>query len=446
VSRTAGAGSAQRRPGDGKFDVLVAGGGAAGVVAGIAAARRGAETLIVEQSNCLGGMATAGGHGHICLYSAWGTDQRIVGGIVHEIAERVSASGFGTYDGISLDFDIEGMKLLLEEMALESGVNLLYHTLAMDCLGEGQDMAVVLGNKGGSSQVAARRVIDCSGDGDLAARSGCEYQMGEKASGLCQPATLMFTLGGVDHDRLDEYLQEDPRLVSTIRRAQAEGGLGPFQTHVMGFWWTPARPTHLGVNFTHINEIDGTDAWDLTRGTIVGRKQAFETAEFLRRYVPGMENCYIVSTASSLGVRESRRMLGEYVLTKEDLLVQREFPDSIGYGSFFIDIHNLRGPGMDPKSFRPPPGFKYQIPYRVLVPRGAENLLVAGRCVSCTHEALGSLRVMPQCGVMGEAAGTAAALSIQSQTSPRDLDPTRLREVLRSNGCIVDARDVDRPR
>jgi hypothetical protein len=430
---------------DRKFDVLVAGGGAAGVVAGIAAARCGAETLVVEQSNCLGGMATAGGHGHICLYSAWGTDQRIVGGITHEIAERVSASGFGTYDGISLDFDIEGMKLLLEEMAQESGVNLLYHTLATDCLAEGRDLAVVLQNKGGSSRINAERVVDCSGDGDLAFRSGCEYLVGEEGSGLCQPATLMFTLGGVDHERLDGHLGKDPRLVSTIRKAQREGNLGAFQTHVMGFWWTPARPTQLGVNFTHINKIDGTDAWDLTRGTVVGRKQAFETVGFLRRYVPGMENCYIVSTASNLGIRESRRIIGDYVLTREDLLAQREFPDSIGYGSFFIDIHNLRGPGMDPKSFRPPAGFRYQIPYRVLLPRGAENLLVAGRCVSCTHEALGSLRVMPQCGVMGEAAGTAAALSIQNQTSPRDLGPAKLREMLRRNGCIVDARDLDGP-
>ena len=439
-------GPGQRTPSDHKFDVVVAGGGASGVIAGIAAARWGAKTLIVEQSNCLGGMATAGGHGHICLYSAWGTDRRIVGGITHEIAERVSASGFGTYDGVSLDFDIEGMKLLLEEMALESGVSLLYHTLATDCLAEGGDMAVVLVNKGGSTRAVARRVIDCSGDGDLAVKSGSKYQMGEEGSGLCQPATLMFTLGGVDHERLDDYLRKDPRLVSTIRRAQGEGKLGAFQTHVMGFWWTPERPTQLGVNFTHVAGIDGTDAWDLTRGTVEGRKQAFETAGFLRRYVPGMENCYIVSTASNLGIRESRRIIGDYMLTKEDLLAAREFLDSIGYGSFFIDIHNLRGPGMDPKSFRPSPGFKYQIPYRILLPRGAENLLVAGRCASCTHEALGSLRVMPQCGVMGEAAGTAAALSIQNQTTPRDLDPAKLREALRHNGCIVDAGDLNGPR
>jgi hypothetical protein len=193
-----------------------------------------------------------------------------------------------------------------------------------------------------------------------------------------------------------------------------------------------------------VNFVDGTKAADLTKATIEGRRQAFEAIGVYRKYIPGMENCWMVSTAAVVGVRETRRIKGLYTLTKDDVLGQCEFDDSIGYGSFFIDIHNTRGPGMDAKMVRPDRGFRYQIPYRIIVPRDVGGLLVAGRCASATHEALGSLRVMPQCGVMGQAAGAAAVLSLRAGVEPRDLDVGRLQETLRSQGCILSAEDIGR--
>jgi hypothetical protein len=208
---------------------------------------------------------------------------------------------------------------------------------------------------------------------------------------------MMFTIGGVDMHKLSAFQQiEGYNMKPVWKRAQANGDMRAFQSVVMGWWYTPTRPDQLGVNFTHVTRIDTTSAADLTKATIEARKQAYESIAVFRKYVGGLENCYMISTPNTIGTRESRRITGKYVLTKEDVLGMRDFEDSIGYGSFFIDIHNCSGIGMDVKTVKPPPGLKYQIPYRILVPKTVDNLLVAGRCVSCTHEALGSLRVMPQ--------------------------------------------------
>lgn len=217
----------------------------------------------------------------------------------------------------------------------------------------------------------------------------------------------------------------------------------PFQNQIMGFWWTPTRPDQVGVNFTHINFVDATRAEDLTRATIEGRRQAYESIEVFRKYVPGMEHCYMVSTPNTVGTRESRRIIGEYVVTKDDIVSSRTFADSIGFGSFFIDIHGTRGPGMDEKTWHPPKGFRYQIPYRAIVPVDTDNLLVAGRCLSCDHEALGSLRVMPQCGVTGQAAGVAAVLSLRHNVPPRSVDVSELQKELRRQECILTEDDID---
>jgi hypothetical protein len=254
----------------------------------------------------------------------------------------------------------------------------------------------------------------------------------------------MFTIGGVDWKRVKEFRSTDWQLAGVWKRAQEAGDMRPFQSNVMGWWWTPTRPDQVGVNFTHINFVDATKAEDLTRATIEGRKQAYETIEVYRKYVPGMEQCYMVSTPNTIGLRESRRIHGLHTLTKEQVLGQATFDDSIGYGSFFIDIHNCDGPGMDRKTVRPDKGFKYQIPYGIIVPNDVGGLYVAGRCASATHEALGSLRVMPQCGVMGQAAGVGAVLCLRDSVSPRDVARDRLQGELRCQGCIVDEADVAR--
>jgi hypothetical protein len=426
-----------------EVDVLVLGGGPAGAAAAFAAARLGARTLIVEQFNCLGGVATAGGHGHICLYSAWGDGTRVVGGVPYEMAQRTARAGYGVCSTSSADFEVEGMKLVLEEMAEECGCGLLYHTFFCDAVVEdGRVVGAIVQNKGGRQLIRAGRAIDCTGDGDVGASAGCSFEVGDPETGLCQPVTLMFTIGGVDWERVRAFRGSDYRLQGVWKRAQEAGDMRPFQNQIMGWWWTPTRPDQVGINFTHVNNVDATRAEDLTRATVEARRQAYESIAVYRKYVPGMERCYMVSTPNTVGLRESRRIAGDYRLTREDVVDRREFSGSIGFGSFFIDIHNTKGPGMDTKVWRPDKGFRYQIPYRILVPRGVENLLVAGRCASCDHEALGSLRVMPQCGVMGQAAGAAAALSLRAGVSPRQVDVAALQAELRRQECILDERDI----
>jgi len=437
-------------------DVLVVGGGPAGVAAAFTAARAGLDTLVVEQFNCLGGVATAGGHGHICLYSAWGTGDRVVGGIPFEMAQRVTAAGYGTHSTSHCDFEVEGMKLVLEQMAEECGLHILYHTFFCDTVvAGGEIVGAVIQNKNGRQIIRAKQFIDCSGDGDVAARAGCAFAVGDEESGRCQPVTLMFTIGGVAIDRVNafrqKYQQEHPddphgawKLGGVWAEAQRNGDMRPFQSGIMGWWWTPTRPDHLGINFTHVIGIDATRAEDLTRATIEGRRQAYESIAVYRKYIPGMENCYMVSTPNTIGIRETRRIATEYTLTKADLVAERTFPDAIGYGSFFIDIHNCSGIGMDAKTHYPRKGFKYQIPYRIIRPQGIANLQVAGRCAGADHEALGSLRVMPQCGVMGEAAGVAATLAIRQGIPLAGVEVAAIQDALRRQGAIIDETGIRR--
>jgi hypothetical protein len=425
-----------------EVDVLVVGGGPSGVGAGLAAARFGADTLVVEQFNCLGGVATAGGHGHISKYDEEGTGRRIVGGIADEIASRVVSGGFGVRNSHGIMFEVEGMKLLLEALAEEAKLDLLYHTFFCDTVVEnGSVVGAVIQNKEGRQVIRAQRVVDCTGDGDVGFHAGCPSEVGRLSDGRCQPVTLMFTIGGVHWPAVEKF-RVDYQLKEVWERAQREGNMRPFQKTIMGWWWTPTRPDQVGINFTHVTHIDSTKASDLTKATIEARKQAYETIDVYRKYVPGMENCYMVSTPNTVGIRESRRIMGDYVLTEDDVKGQREFPDNICYGSFFVDIHCIDGPGMDDTTWRPPDGFKYHIPYRILVPRGVENLLTAGRCVSCTHIALGSLRVMVPCIGMGEAAGTASAFSLQEGVAPRHVDVPALQEQLRAQSAILSEADI----
>jgi len=233
-------------------------------------------------------------------------------------------------------------------------------------------------------------------------------------------------------------------MVHVWEEAQRNGDMEPFQKNIMGFWWTPTRPDQVGINFTHITGMDSTKAEDLTAATIEGRRQAFHMIPVFRKYVSGMENCYLVSSPNTVGIRESRRIMADVVLTEQDMLAGREWDDSIGYGSFFIDIHNIDGAGMDPTEYFPPLGFKYQIPYRILVPKGVDSLLTGGRCVSVTHLALGSIRVMAQCILTGEAAGAAAALSIRQGVSPRSVNVSEVQASLRKAGGVLDENDISK--
>jgi len=423
-------------------DVLVVGGGPAGIGAALAAARQGMRVLIVEQFNCLGGVAGAGGHGAMHLFTPWRADPRIVGGIPAEIAHELVRRGFGEIRWGEVDFEVEGLKLILDEQVREAGVQLLYYTFFCESLVEQSAVVgAVVQNKTGRQAILAKRVVDCTGDGDAAASAGAPFEQGRTSDHKCQPVTLMFTIGGVDWSRVSAW-RTDFQMAHVWKTAQENGDMEPFQSVIMNFIWTPTRPDHVGINFTHITNIDTTKCEDLTAATIEGRRQAFHATEVFRKYVPGMERCFIVSTPNTIGLRESRRILGEVVLTEQDMLAQRTWDDSIGYGSFFIDVHHIDGPGMDQETFDPEPGFKYQIPYRILVPRTVENILTAGRCVSVTHIALGSIRVMVQCMLTGEAAGAAAALSIREGVTPRNVNIRALQSLLRQSGAILSEEDI----
>ena len=426
-------------------DVLVAGGGPAGVCAALAAARAGASTLVAEQFNCLGGVACSGGHGHISIFNANGTDTRVVGGIPYEIAARLySGEHAARMEPIGIWFEVEKLKFLLEKMAQESNVRLLYHTFLCEAVMDGDRITgAVIQNKDGRSWIRAKRVIDCTGDADIAASAGAPFEVGRDGDGHCQPLTLMFTVGGVDWETVRRCRPSyDMRETWTL--AQRNGDMEPFQSKIMGFWWTPTRPDQVCVNFTHVTGRSGTSAEDLTFATIEARRQAFQMIDVFRKYVKGMESCYMVSTPASVGVRETRRIAGDTVLTELDIRAEREWPDSIGYGAFFIDIHNIDGPGMDRDEWHPAKGFHYQIPYSIMLPGKVDGLLVAGRCASVTHVALGSVRVMAQCGVMGEAAGLATALSLEGDRMPRSIDIAKLQSRLRANGAIIDETDIRR--
>ncbi len=424
-------------------DVLVCGGGPAGFCAALAAARSGARTLLIEQMSCMGGIATAGGHNHLCLYTSWGSEELIVKGVPHEMADRVVRAGYGVWKGGSVDFELDAMKLALEQLAAEAGLDVLYYTQFADAIVEdGRIVGAVIQNKSGTQAVRARRVVDATGDADVAARAGAPFEKGRPGDGACQPATLMFTIGGVNWDRVAEFRGSSYQLEHVWKAAQDAGDMEPFQSQIMGWWWTPTRPDQVGVNFTHIVGCDCTDAASITAATIEGRRQAFHMIPVFRKYVPGMEDCYLISTAALIGTRESRRIVGEAVVTDEDILHRRDWDDSICYGSFFIDVHNCTGPGMDAETYRPEKGFRYQLPYRSLLPTGVDNLLVAGRCISVTHRALGSTRVMPQCAALGQAAGTAAAMSLADDVAPRALEPGALQARLRADGAICTEEDV----
>ncbi len=423
----------------GEYDVLVAGGGPAGVCAGLAAARNGMNTLLVEQFNCLGGMATAGLHQKVAVFQGAGGRPEIAGGIPREIAERAAADHLAHFPGRDLFVEVEEFKYLLDRMAEEAGLEVLFYTRCMDVLAEGgRPGGLVLSNKSGRFAALARRIVDCTGDGDVAFRAGCRMMRGRPEDGRMQPCTLMYRVGGVDWERTAEYMAGDPQLEGFCRQANQEGLMSGWQSRLMGFWWIPARPDQVGVNFTHMH-LDGSSAFDMSRAAIEGRNQVREAVAAMRDLLPGFEESYLLDTAAYVGVRETRRIYGEYVLTVADIKARRIFEDSIGLGSAFIDIHNVEGPGLDRRAgYHLRDGGYYSIPFRTLVPEKVDNLLVAGRCHSATHEAAGSTRWMTQCMIMGQAAGTAAALSLRAEQAPRELPAPALQEQLRSDGAILE--------
>ncbi|PIZ17384.1 hypothetical protein COY52_04625 [Candidatus Desantisbacteria bacterium CG_4_10_14_0_8_um_filter_48_22] len=421
-------------------DTVVVGGGPAGIGAALSAARNGAETLIVEHFGCLGGIATSGVHTHLNQMNSEGVDDIIVGGIPLELCRRVENKGIGKFKNGMLDFELEGMKRELDNMMEEAKVKILYHTPAVDVIKKGNNLeGIIIENKSGRQAIFAKRVIDCTGDADIAFKSGVPFEFGRERDHKTQPCTLMFRVGGCDVGKVEKYRAEnkDWGLNAIWKKAIENRDMPPFQTQLMGFWYTHSRPDQIGVNFTNMTGVDATDGYQVSKAMTEGRKQAEITLNVMRKYLPGCENAYMIDTAQMLGVRETRRIKGEYTLTVDEVLSAKKFPETgVAKSAFFVDIHNPEGTGLfNPRHL--PKGEHFDIPYGCLVPLKVESLLVAGRCISVTHESLGAVRVMFQCMAMGEAAGAAAVKSIKEKTPLRKLNTPELREMLKKQGVIL---------
>ena len=421
-----------------KADVLVCGGGVAGTMAAVAAARQGADTILVERYGFLGGNATAGA---VAQFNSWQTanGRRVVAGLAAEVVERLRAYGgagehhqFVMSTGHRMDrveYAPEVLKLVLDDMVAEAGVRPLLHASLLDVRSEQRRVREVrLLTKSGVLAVAPRILIDCSGDLDALKQAGAGFLELDAGEAL-QPATMMFRFGPVDFERFDALGAEETRALATrgfeqgkLARAALHAARDPFSDDA---WFNISR---LG--------IDATDAMALGRAEIEGRRQAWKAADYLREAVPGCEQGRLRAFGTQVGVRETRRIAGDHVLSAEELLQPVEFADAIAAGAYPIDIHPASGGELVYSGLGD--DHAYQIPYRSLIPAALDNALVAGRGVSATHQALAAIRVMTISMAVGQAAGTAAALaSRENGGAVRQVSVPRLRTVLEDDGALL---------
>ena len=440
------------------YDIIVAGGGMSGVAAAVAAARQGKHVLLIEQSSMLGGLGTSG------LMTMVMTSRKWFYGIGREILEELQSRGearwiddYPVKDYARIPFDAESMKRKLDSIVLESGVDVLLYTKIIgvekqsDCISTLQLCGPV-----GNFTVEGKVFIDATGDGMLSFYAGEDFDLGDE-NGNTQAPTMTAYYAGVDFDRYEEFLktyENGPAIpkVNMIRdlvpKAVADGVLSVCDLHHPGiFRISPCF--NVGVmNAGHIYGADCLTPEGLTRATVAGRKMAKEYLDFYRRYVPGFEKAYMTNTCSYLGLRETRRIRGQYVTTFADKAAYRKFPDAIMRfdGGAVSDVH---ASSADKKAYEA----YYQLftaaratvreddwaelPYRSLVPMKTKNLLIAGRCLSADRQVQGQLRIMGYCFMMGQAAGTAAGIAIDSGKMPPDIDVGALQQQLRKDGVEI---------
>jgi len=456
----------------GRRRVLVAGAGPAGIVAAIAAAREGAETTLIEQNGFVGGVAGMG----LGLQGFFDTAaRRVIGGIPWELVQRMMANGLCAimrndddptdpfYLSRYIRFNPELFKGTSTAMLLEAGVNLICRSMLTGVIREGDRVVgVTLENKSGQTKHYADCLVDCTGDGDLAARAGAEHELGRRGDGVLQPMTMLFFLSMVNVElavahkvltRQPWNVLEPERLKERIRSFRLD--LNPWADELSKL--IPEVPRITGTNFhdygngifhtgnfIHISQLDGSNGDQLSRGETLGRTVVWRLVEYLRKNVPGFENVNLVQIATHLGVRETRRIQGYYYLTVDDARKARQFEDNVLQCGNLMDIHDTHASDyvkLDAGT-QIEGGLSFGMPYRCLVPRGVKGVLMAGRCVSGSREAQSSFRVMGTCMAMGQAAGTAAALSVREEGTPEALDPQLVRNRLVAAGAIIDTPEV----
>ena len=387
----------------GEYDVIVVGGGPAGCGAAIACGRMGLKTLIIEKFNCLGGAWTVG------LINPF-FDAKGKTGIVNELLEELNEENqWGGFWNIS--FNYEYMKVILERKMLEANVEILFNTVFSRTITEGNTVkGVVFENINGRCAAFAKMVIDCTGDGNVASDAGCEFELGESGDyKVCQAMTLMFLVGNIP-----EKYKKGLMMFKQLKNAYEQGGRElPFKVPYL----IPVPNSSFGViQFTHMYEYNPLDERELTKANIEGRRQMMECYELLTKYDPEFKDLELVMSAPVLGVRESRRIVGEYVITVEDIVNGARFEDAIASVTFSADIHTKSNKGQKIIKVKP-----YDVPMRALIPKKYDGIVVAGRCISGTREAMASYRVTGNCCQMGENIGYAIAESIKQNINIRDV-------------------------
>ena len=429
------------------YDLVIAGGGPAGCAAAIAAGRLGAKVLLIEAMGCLGGMSTSG------LVTAFDPmadgEKMLVGGIMREIVETMYERGFIS-DHATPDFwrkrfhcwtpfKVEGLKLLLDELTVKANVEVRFFTRVIDADVTGKQVnGVVIQNVEGYRYIEAKTFIDATGDAVLADLCGVTYREAGRDTPEIMPPTLCFLAAGINFAEYDKRVVQE-RLETAI----SEGFFTVPDKHHPGTF--AVGPTTSMLNVGHVFDMNAVKERSLSEGMMKGRRMVQEYVEFYRQYIPGFEHVELMMTGALMGVRESRRIVGEYELNFEDYLARREFPDQIGVFNKAVDIHPYDGSDEEFARFREEflekgrlkPGERFGIPYRILVPQGWENLWVAGRCASSDIQVHGSIRVQPTAAMMGEAAGTAAVQAIADSQSAVDLDTERLVASLRDAGAYL---------
>ncbi len=447
---------------DNYYDVIVVGGGTSGYIAAIAAARNGAKTLVIEKHGFLGG---TGVHGFPFLGFFSGNGEKIVGGIPEEVVQKLIREGGSkghirggkwrtdeTYEFSLTPYEPEFLKFVAQEMLLEAGVDILFHTYLLNAIVDSkQPVGVEVFNKSGRKVFYGKVFIDATGDADLAALSGVEF-FEDKKNDL-QNVSMAFRLKNIDLNKMLDALKKGEgikgwenwhtRVVIGPKLNQKELSIVHLAGHMvlyedkepLSFTAASWIEGEASFNITRTIGIDATNYKDLVRAEISERRNIMEIFKLCKCRIPGMENCILGVSAPQVGIRESRRIRGEYKLTGEDVIQCKDFFDGIARGGYPIDRHDPKG-GKTKFTFLKKGG-SYSIPYRCLIPCNINNLLVTGRCISADHEALGSTRLQATCMALGEAVGTAAALSAKHNQSPGEINIKELRKILQSHDAII---------